>query len=81
MGSVYSNLGNQQQALEYHVQALVIFREIGDRRSEGDCLTNLGYAYMSQHDIQRAMECCKQALAIDREIGDMMWVWRLTHST
>jgi tetratricopeptide (TPR) repeat protein len=58
------------RAIEYCKQALAISREIGDRRSEGNHLGNLGVAYRDLGQVERAIEHYQQALAISREIGD-----------
>jgi len=34
-----------RKAIEFHEQALMIGREIGDRQGEGNALGNLGLAY------------------------------------
>ena len=51
-------------------QALVIAREIGDRRNEGAWLGNLGLTYTELGETRRAIEYHEQALAIAREIGN-----------
>jgi len=66
----YFGLGDARKAIEYHEQALVIDREIGDRRGEGNALGNLGLAYAALGDARKAIEFYEQALVIDREIGD-----------
>ena len=58
------------RAIEQYEQALVINREIGDRRGEGDRLGNLGNAYAALGQVGRAIEQYEQALVISREIGD-----------
>jgi len=45
-------------------------REIGDRRSEGNHLGNLGLAYRNLGEVRRAIGTFEQALAISCEIGD-----------
>ena len=42
LGKAYAALGEVRRAIEYYEQALVISREIGDRRGEGNDLGNLG---------------------------------------
>ena len=49
---------------------LVIAREIGDRRGEGNALGNLGLAYAALGETRRAIELYEQQLVIAREIGD-----------
>ena len=70
LGSAYSDLGQVDKAIEYHEQALVIAREIGDRRGEGSRLGNLGSAYYHLGQVEKAIEYYEQALVIAREIGD-----------
>jgi tetratricopeptide (TPR) repeat protein len=70
LGSAYRALGQVEQAIECHQQALEISREIGDRRGEGTCLGGLGGAYHDLGKVEWAMEYHQQALEISREIGD-----------
>jgi tetratricopeptide (TPR) repeat protein len=49
---------------------LVIDREIGDRRGEGNALGNLGNAYADLGETRKAIEFYEQQLIIVREIGD-----------
>ena len=44
-GLAYGDSGDTRKAIEAHMQAVVIAREIGDRRGEGIVLGNLGIAY------------------------------------
>ena len=57
-----------QAALQSGQQALIIYREIKDRRGEGRALGNLGIAYLSLGDYAKAIEYAQQQLAIAREI-------------
>jgi tetratricopeptide (TPR) repeat protein len=70
LGNAYYQLGQVEKAIEYHEQALVILREIGDRRGEGSALGNLGLAYSDLGQVEKAIEYHNQALVIVREIGD-----------
>ena len=63
-------MGQYQLAIEYHQQALTIYREIGDRGGEGTVLGNLGIAYHSLGQYQQAINYYQQALTIAREIGN-----------
>jgi tetratricopeptide (TPR) repeat protein len=49
---------------------LVITREIGDLRGEGNALGNLGLAYADLGETCKAIEFYEQRLAIACEIGD-----------
>jgi tetratricopeptide (TPR) repeat protein len=80
LGLTSRGLGQVQRAIEYHEQALTIYREIcaastqgspewtAARRSEGANLGNLGVAYKNLGQAQRAIEYDEQALSISREI-------------
>jgi len=70
LGNAYADLGEMQQAVAHHEEALTIAREIGDRQSEGADLGNLGNAYAVLEKMQKALACYRQALAISQELGD-----------
>ena len=63
-------LGEARKAIEFYEQALIIDREIGDRRYEGNSQGNLGNAYAALGEARKAIEFYEQALIIAREIGD-----------
>jgi tetratricopeptide (TPR) repeat protein len=70
VGSAYYRLGEIEKAIGYYEQQLVITREIGDRRGEGNALGHLGLAYADLGDVEKAIGYYEQALVIHREIGD-----------
>jgi len=70
LGILFFQLSSYKKAIEYHEQALVIAKEMGDRRVVGTSLGNLGSAYSSLGQVEKAIEYYKQALAISQEIGD-----------
>jgi CHAT domain-containing protein/lipopolysaccharide biosynthesis regulator YciM len=72
MGVVYLALGKYDKAIESHLQALTISREIKDRLSEGQDLGNLGLAYYSLGKYDQAIEYHQQLLAIAREFKDRL---------
>ena len=61
-------LGTVERAIEYNEQALVISKEIGDRRSEAIHLYNLGNLYQEEGDQQRAYEMYEQSLEIKEKV-------------
>jgi tetratricopeptide (TPR) repeat protein len=70
IGLAYRALGQVARAIEYHEQALAIYRMFGDQRGEAHQLSNLGNAYHKLEQVERAIKYHQQALAIAREIGD-----------
>ncbi|MGB6014319.1 MAG: tetratricopeptide repeat protein, partial [Nodosilinea sp.] len=70
LGNAYHNLGDYRQAIDFHEQALDIFREIGDRGGEGAALGSLGNAYDGLGYYRQAITFHERSLAIARELGD-----------
>ena len=61
---------NLHTAVDTYQRALVIVREAGDRRREGDLLSRLGNAYYALGERDRAIDIYQQALDIARAVGD-----------
>jgi tetratricopeptide (TPR) repeat protein len=71
IGIAHINLSQDQQALDYFQQALVLTREIGNhKRNEGSDLNNIGATYFHLDQYQKALDYFQQALTIYREISD-----------
>ena len=70
LGVAYRRLGENQRAIQFYEQALLILCESGDRRGEGNALNCLGLAYAALGDTQRAIQFYEQQLTIAREITD-----------
>lgn len=58
-----------EAALQSWQQALIIYREIKDRKGEGKTLGRLGVIYYSLGDYAKAIEYHQQSLAIAKEIS------------
>ena len=63
--------GEYREALNNFEQALVIFKEIGERKSEGGTLNNIGLVYSSLGEYPKALDYYQQALAIHKQIGNI----------
>lgn len=63
--------GNREllKGIEYHRQALMLYRQIGDRRGEADALGGLGAIY-TQIDQEEAIDYLLAAATIQRELGN-----------
>ena len=70
LGILYFQISSYKKAIEYYEKALVIAREIEDRRGEGKSLGNLGLAYRNLGQVEKAIEYHEQALVIAKEIGN-----------
>jgi CHAT domain-containing protein/Flp pilus assembly protein TadD len=71
VGGVYSYLGNKQNALDYHSQALKLFQRIGDHNGEGVTLNGLGYVYRNLGEYQKSLDCYLGALKLFRDLGNL----------
>ncbi|MFB2937945.1 tetratricopeptide repeat protein, partial [Aerosakkonemataceae cyanobacterium BLCC-F154] len=69
-----------REALRNFEQALVIYREIGDKRGEGVTLSYIGTVYDSLGQYPKALEFFSQALAIYREVGNKAYEGTVLHN-
>jgi len=58
---------SRQKAIAKYEQALVLWRQIGDRSQEASTLLSIGTLYYSLNENQKALDYYQQALAIRRE--------------
>ena len=71
MGKTYSDMGQEQKALELCNQALAIWRETGSHAGgEASTFNNVGTIYSDIGEKEKALEAYNQALPIWREIGE-----------
>jgi len=60
------------EALNYHNQALSIFRSLGNRAGEAEALMYIGDRYYALGEYQKAITVTNQALQIKRKTGEKM---------
>ena len=70
IGRVYSDLGEQQKALDYYSQSLPLYRATGDRSGEANTLTSIGRVYSDLGEKQKALDYYSQSLPLSRATGD-----------
>ena len=68
--SAYSVLGQYQEALTYDKKALDLAREIGNRRSEGIALGNIGVQHALTGNLPEAMKFFQDKLAVMKELDE-----------
>ena len=56
LGILYFQISSYEKAIEYYKKALMIAKEIGDRRGEGAHLGNLGLACSNQGQVKKTMK-------------------------
>jgi CHAT domain-containing protein/tetratricopeptide (TPR) repeat protein len=70
VGTLYSNLGERQKALDYFTQSLTLYRAAGDRGGEAVELHNIGSVYEELGETQKALDSFGQALPLLKAVGD-----------
>ncbi|MBV6647316.1 MAG: tetratricopeptide repeat protein [Cyclobacteriaceae bacterium] len=69
-GIIHYYKGNYQKDLEWLLQAMPIFEEVGDLRRQGASLHHLGTVYRNIKNPEKAIEYFRQSLDIDQKRGD-----------
>ncbi|MEG4346600.1 tetratricopeptide repeat protein [Microcoleus sp. A003_D6] len=70
IGLVYSELGEQQKALQYLNQSLPLSQAVGDRSQAAITLSNIGLVYSKLGEPQKALQYFNQSLPLGRAVGD-----------
>ena len=70
IGNVHLLLGDYSKALDYHQQALVILRYIGDKNGQSKVLNGFGIVYENLGDYPKALDYYQQVLVIHKELGN-----------
>jgi CHAT domain-containing protein/Tfp pilus assembly protein PilF len=70
LGRTSSDMGDGKQALDDFNQALLVFRNLGERNGEALVLNDTGPAYAALGQKQKALEAYNQAIALWRELGN-----------
>lgn len=68
--SYLQDMGRWQEALEKLEQALILYRESGDRNNEGVTLNRMGFIYAALGQNTEALSYYEQSLIVRREIND-----------
>ena len=69
LGNLHRCLGDVKKVIELIKQALIFFKETGERMEEGEVCLNLSRAYYHRSDLKKAMEFSQQGLIIAKETG------------
>ncbi|GAX41323.1 TPR repeat-containing protein [Tolypothrix sp. NIES-4075] len=70
IGKVYSDLGQNQQALSFYNSSLPLRRAVGDRSGEANTLNNIGKVYSDLGQNQQALSFYNSSLPILRAVGN-----------
>jgi CHAT domain-containing protein/tetratricopeptide (TPR) repeat protein len=70
ISSAYNVLGQYQESLEYDKKAVGLAKEIGNKKSEGIALGNMGVYYANVGNIPEAMTLFSSKLTLMKELND-----------
>ncbi len=73
-GNTSMNAGNYEPALDYFLQALVLFEEQNNLLQCSKTLSGIGALYIYLEDYEKSFEYCSKALEICREIDDKLGI-------
>lgn len=68
--SAYSTLGQYQESFEYDRKSLDLARKIGNKRSEGIALGNMGVYHALTGNVPEAMKLLEEKLALMKKLDD-----------
>ncbi len=69
LANCYGNLGALEQAQQYHLLALQLFRRVGNREGEALVLHNMAAHYLTQGRLQKTLETERISLHILEELN------------
>jgi tetratricopeptide (TPR) repeat protein len=72
LGKLYSDRGNDDQALDTIRESLLLFQAVGSRRGQADAWRSLGEVYLAVNDLERAREAFDQSLILNRQADDRL---------
>jgi len=75
LGTRLSDMGQMAEAEEHCAQALAIYRDLGDQKSEGGTLANLASIAYRQGST-KAREYCEEAVIIHKMVDDRLSIGR-----
>ena len=70
IGTAFSSLGKQEEALEYHYKALSIARKYNLRKGEAYTLHNIGAVHLISKEYETALNYFTKSLMIKKELKD-----------
>lgn len=70
VAAIYHKLGQYEKARDLFEEALVVWRDLKNKREEGSTLNNLGVVYKDMGDVDHAVTLYKEALPLKQYVGD-----------
>lgn len=70
IGNTYSQMADHRNAMTYHLQSLMIFEKIGNKRGQSFCLHSLATDYYFLKQLNKAEEYLERSLKLKNELQD-----------
>ncbi len=70
IGRIYWRMGNFEEALKNHFEALDIYTQSGNKQNEGNVMVAIGQDYLDNGKYDEAMTYLSKALQMSREVSD-----------
>jgi signal transduction histidine kinase len=70
IGNVYLVMQDYRKALEFHLKALQLFEEVGNKRGISYCYQGISAEFLNLHRLKDATAYCSKAIALKSEIND-----------
>ncbi|XP_005100422.1 uncharacterized protein LOC101852699 isoform X2 [Aplysia californica] len=80
LGAIYNHMKQYESAVEFHAKAAEKHAVLKDRRSQGHCFMNMGYAYSQIGDMGKAGDFFLHALQAAKDCGDRKTEWQSLES-
>ncbi len=71
---IRGNEKDREKAIQYHQQAMDLYREIGDERGEAEILGGLGLIYFNSKDYDKALSYYQEALKERVKVDDKLLI-------
>ncbi|XP_066557408.1 tetratricopeptide repeat protein 24 isoform X2 [Amia ocellicauda] len=77
IGAMHNALAQYPESLQYHAEAADMYRARGERKGQGECLSNLAYAVSQMKNYQSAVLLYRGALQAFSDVGDLQGQWQM----
>ena len=73
LGKAYVQSGSRRQGVDYHIAALAIHHDVGDRAGELESMNAIGLTHLLDHELGAALAYFERARAVAVELADDYW--------
>ena len=84
LGSIYSDWGKYQQAINYYQQSKEIYQKLDKHQNVARILSWLASCYQDLKDYQKAIEYCQESLTLHQQLNQQQTIarsyWQIAES-